>query len=115
MELKIEGDTFTLSGKSTPQELLQAMKALADQYANATASRTTDTGEAILPGLDRFDARASGTGVQIGIRAAFGWVLLQIDLPAACALSGQLVLGVRDSLQTTHAQAEVLQAKPLIQ
>lgn len=86
MELKIEGDTFTLSGKSTPEEFGEAMAALAEHAANVTGNRASDGRPHLFAGRYQMFGSWHDGLFHLGINGPVGWIYSLLDDSAAAAL-----------------------------
>lgn len=86
MELRIDGDMFTISGKSTAQELSEALAALAEHAADATDSRSSDGRPHLFAGhFQMFGAWHEGL-FHLGINSPVGWVYALLNDNSVSAL-----------------------------
>jgi len=115
IEIKIEDGTFALSGVHTPQELLQALHAIADTLTKATGNRTDTTDEPLLFGSGRVDVRLDGPAVQLSIHDPAGWLALRLLPIQACQLAAQVCALNGQLLSGLLAQHEVARDAPTVQ
>lgn len=108
MELKIEADTFTISGQNTPQELEQALSQLCELHAQVTGARDANGNPAFALGRCAFDTKLGQDGTfRIGfLGRPFGMLIVDLTAPATALLVKKAAENLELALATAQAASE---------